>query len=170
MPTTFSFEHVFRAPSPAALIDAYFDAEHNAAQDRIAHLERVTVEEHATSDARMVVWRVTSLAPVPVIGRPFVAGGRLQFLETCAWRRGDDHVDTSIVPQVLGGRVQISGAYRLTSLGEDRIRRIFDGTIAVQLPLVAGKLERAIREMFAEQVPILADVTQAWLDRSRVAR
>lgn len=165
MTTPFSFEHVFRAPSLTALVDAYFDAEHLAAQDRVAKLERTVIALDVTDARREGSWRVTSLQPLPAIARPFVRGGRLAFVEAQRWTTGSDAVEMSVVPDLLGGRVQITGTYQLTELGDGRVRRIYAGTITAALPLVGGKIERGILETFTEQVPAMAAVTQTWLDR-----
>lgn len=165
MATPFSFEWVFRAPSVRALIDAYFDEDHLAAQDKLAQLgDRTIVEDHQTDTQRKTSWRVTSLRALPAIARPFVKGGHLTFVEMQRWNHADDAVEMSVVPEILGGRVQIAGTYRLTPLGDGQIRRIYDGTITAALPLVGGKIERAILEMFSEQIPVMAGCTQRWLD------
>src|SRR5688572_8929289 len=45
MTTEFSYEHVFRAPSPRTVIDAYFDPGCLATQDQVAELgDRVVTE------------------------------------------------------------------------------------------------------------------------------
>ena len=167
MATEFSFEYVFRAPSTRTLIDAYFDEDHLATQDKLAELcDRVIVESTQTDDARKTSWRVASQRQLPMIARPFVSGGRLKFLESCTWKRGDEHVDTSIMPEVLGGRVQIVGGYYLSQIGDGKIRRIFKGSITAAITLLSGKIERGIRDSFAEQCPAMAACTQGWLDKT----
>ena len=168
MATEFRFEHVFRAPSTNALVDAYFDPDHLATQDRLAELaDRAVVEEREVEGVKTCTWRVASQRPLPVIARPFVAGGRLRFLEKMTWRRGEDAVETTIVPEILGGRVQITGTYQLSQIGDGQIRRIYAGTIAANLKLVGGKIERGILEAFTAQMPAMADCTQRWLDRAK---
>ena len=168
VPTSFSFEWVFQADSPAALISAYFDPDHLAAQDRVGQLEgRVVVEQRETDALRTCTWRVTSQRPLPMVARPFVSGGRLQFLETMTWRHGEDVVATTVVPEILGGRVQIVGSYQLTPEGDRRIRRVYAGTITANITLVSGKIERGILEAFTDQMPAMAACTQTWLDRAK---
>jgi hypothetical protein len=169
VPTQFRFEHVFRAPSVRALVDAYFDNDHSLFQDKVAQLtDRVVVEATDSESARKVSWRVASSRPLPVIARPFVAGGRLSFQESMTWdARTPDRVDTTISPEILGGRVQITGAYQLAMAGEGQVRRVYEGTITAALKLVGGRIERGIHEAFGEQMPAMADCTQRWLDGKR---
>lgn len=168
MPTEFSFEHVFRAPSTATLINAYFDPDHLAFQDRLAQLgDRVVVESSETGAVRKCTWRVTSQRQLPVIARPFVDGGKLRFLESMTWRRSDDIVETSVTPEILGGRVQIAGVYQLSQIAEGQVRRLYKGTISANMRLVGGKIERGILETISENMPAMAQCTQTWLDRPR---
>ena len=168
MPTEFSFEHVFRAPSVRALIDAYFDLDHSLIQDKVAQLgDRKVVEEQDNAEMRKVAWRVTSLRQLPVIARPFVSGGRLQFLESMTWTKARDAVETTVGPDILGGRVQITGSYQLAMAGEEQVRRIYKGSITAALRLVGGRIERGILEAFTEQMPAMAVCTQEYLDGKR---
>lgn len=162
----FSFEHVFQAPSVAAVLAAYFDPEHLAAQDERGGLtERTVVETEDSGDWLRTAWRVAAVRPVPVFARPFVAGGRLRYIEAMTWRRADDAIDLEVRPEVLGGRVQITGVYRLTAAGPGQVHRRYAGAITVGIPLVARRIERAIADQFAETMPVMAACTQAWLDR-----
>ena len=168
MPTPFSFEHVFRVPSVSVLVDAYFDLDHSLTQDKVAQLaDRVVVESHETDAMRKVTWRVTSTRQLPSIARPFVKGGRLSFVESMTWHRATNAVEMSVVPDILGGRLQIAGTYDLSQIGEGQVRRIYKGTITAGIPLVGGKIERGILESFTENMPAMAACTQGWLDRAK---
>lgn len=169
MPTQFRFEHVFRAPSVRALVDAYFDLDHSVFQDKVAQLtDRVVVESTESESLRKVSWRVASLRPLPVIARPFVTGGRLSFQESMSWdARTPDRVDMAVSPEILGGRVQITGSYQLAVAGDGQVHRLYQGAITAALKLVGGRIERGILEAFTEQMPAMADCTQRWLDGRR---
>jgi hypothetical protein len=166
MPTAFEFSFVFRAPSAEAVLRGYFDAELLAMQDKVAELtERTVVEEHEDDVSKTMTWSVRSTRNLPFFVKPFVEGGRLSFKEYQRWRKADDEVDMTVTPQILGGRFQIAGTYRLTKTGEGQIHRRYDGTITANMSLVSGKIERGILEEFTKGVPAMADCTQRWLDR-----
>jgi len=168
MSTEFSFEHVFRAPSPEAVIAAYFDPEHNAAQDKIAQLEdRQVLESHDDSDKKKVTWRVVSQKPLPVYVRPFVKGGKLAFLETMTWNKATNSIDLTVAPDILNGRVQIAAKYQLTQAGEGQVKRKYSGSITANITLLSGKIERGIRDEFQEGIPAMQQCTQTWLDSKR---
>ena len=117
MSTEFSYEHVFRAPTVETIIEAYFDMDHLAYQDKLAELgDREVTDSHDDGVVRKATWRVVSLKPLPMFVRPFVKGGRLAFLETMSWKRGGGLVEASVTPDILNGRVSIASRYELSNI------------------------------------------------------
>jgi hypothetical protein len=165
MPTEFSFDHVFRAASPATIFDAYFDPDHLATQDKLAELgDRTVVESLDDGKVWKCSWRVTSLKQLPLIARPFVDGGKLVYLEQMTWRREANEVDLLVTPQILSGRVTLNATYQLTKVGENQIKRRYKGSVNVNIRLVSGKIEKGIVAELEKAMPMMADCTQRWLD------
>lgn len=166
MTTEFSYEHVFRAASTTTILAAYFDPDHLATQDRQAELcERAVVETQDDGTTLRCTWKVFAQKPLPLFARPFVQGGRLSYLESMTWRRADDAIDLTVVPAILGGRVQIAAVYQLSKVGEGQIRRFYKGTISVNIRLLSSRIERGILNEFEKAMPIMTECTQGWLDR-----
>lgn len=164
MPVDFSYETVFEASGKDAVLAAYFDDAHLAAQDTVAQLcDRTIVDAHEDDALRRCTWRVSAQRPLPVFVRPFVEGGRLTYLEMMAWRKADDEIDLTIVPQVLGGRVQITATYQLADVEPRQVRRRYAGTISVSVPLLSGKIERAIAAEIASGMTAMTECTRQWL-------
>jgi hypothetical protein len=167
--TPFSFEHVFRAPSVAAVFAAYFDPDHQRQQDdALAIAERVFVETVDDGDVLRRTCRVVPRRQLPAILRPFVAGGALSYLETAAWRRRDDAIHIDIRPSLLGGRATICGIYALDHIA-GAVHRRYAGEVRVDLPVVARRIERGIVAELSSSLPIAARVTQSHLDSCRVS-
>lgn len=167
MSTGFSFEHVFRAPSAATILAAYFDPDHLATQDKLAELaDRAVVESVDDGATLRCSWRVAAEKPLPLFVRPFVAGGRLRYLESMTWRRADDAIDLTVVPEILGGRVQIAAVYELSKVGENQILRRYKGSVTVNIRLLSSRIERGIVNEFEAKMPMMAQCTQGWLDRT----
>ncbi len=166
MSTEFSYEHVFRAASTTMILDAYFNEDHLATQDKVAELDdRSIIESHDEGDLKQCTWRVTSRKPLPVFLRPFVTGGRLSYFEAMSWRRKDDAVDLTVTPDILNGRVQVKAIYQLVKLGENQIKRIYAGSVTANITLLSGKIERGIVIELEKSMPIMAACTQSWLDQ-----
>ncbi len=155
--TPFSFEHVFRAASCRELLDAYFDEDHQAEQDRVLD---VTHREVLAQSPVSRVCRVTPRRQLPALVRPFVAG-TLSYLETVV--RGDDGLTIDIQPSM--GRTQISATYRLDSVGPGEIRRRYAGNVSVDIALVGPRIERGIVAELGRTLQVAAASTQAYLDR-----
>jgi hypothetical protein len=165
MPTEFSFDHVFRAASPATIYNAYFDPDHLTSQDKLAELgDRVVVEDQDDGNVRKTVWRVTSLKQLPLIARPFVDGGKLVYLEQMTLRREANEVDLVVTPQILSGRVTLTATYQLTQVGEGQVKRRYKGSVNVNIRLVSGKIEKGILSELEKAMPKMAEFTQRWLD------
>jgi hypothetical protein len=167
--TPFSYETVFDASSKTAVLAAYFDDDHLATQDVVAELcDRKVVESHEDDAIRSAVWSVRSTRALPVFVRPFVEGGRLAYVETMKWRKADDEIDMTIVPQILGGRVQIAAVYQLADVAPGKVRRRYSGSITVNVKLLSGKIERAIADEIAKGMPLMTRCTQDWLQRAGI--
>ena len=167
MPTEFRFEHTFRAPKTTTILAAYFDPDHLATQDKLAELtDRVVVDSSDDGATLATTWRVSHARPLPLFVRPLVSGGRLRFLEAMSWRRADDEVDFTVAPEILGGRVSITGVYQLRHVGEHQILRCYRGTVTVNVRLLSSKIERGIVDKFEQSMPLMAACTQRWLDNA----
>ena len=161
----FCFEHVFDAPSTAAVFAAYFDPTHQTEQDReIDILERTILELTDDGETLRRVCRVVPKRQLPTLVKPFVPG-QLHYIETVTWRRSVDEIEIDIRPSMLSGRVQILGTYRLDRVGPRAIRRRYEGEVSVDIALIAARIERGIVQELGKSIPVAASCTQLWLDR-----
>lgn len=165
MPTPFSFEHVFRAESPADVLRAYWNPAHQEEQDvALAIVERSIEELTDGPEERVRVCRVVPKRQLPALVRPFVSGP-LHYRETARWQKRTDEIALEIVPSLLGGRAVIRATYRLERAGNGLIRRTYAGSVSVDVALVSTRIERGIAAELQRSLPLAAAVTQAWLDR-----
>jgi hypothetical protein len=163
---SFSFEHVFRAPSVAAVFAAYFDPKHALEQDRqLDIIERTILEWEDTPEQSLRVCRVVPRRQLPALVRPLV-NGQLHYIETAIWRKDTDRIACEIRPSILSGRATISATYRLSPLSPGLIRRLYQGEVSVDVRLISARIERGIVAEFERSMPLAAACTQAFLDRS----
>ncbi|HTL32376.1 MAG TPA: DUF2505 family protein [Kofleriaceae bacterium] len=165
--TPFCFEHTFAAPSPAAVLAAYFDANHQLEQDRaidIAERELVEFVDDGTTIRR--VSRVVPRRQLPAFLRR-LSSGPLHYLEVAWWNRdrAPNEIRIEIRPSLMGGRAQICATYHLEVVAPNTIRRRYTGHVSVDVALVRARVERGIVAEFERSVPIAASCTQSWLDR-----
>lgn len=165
MTTPFSFAYDFRAPSTAVVFEGYFDPALSAEQDR--RVEVASREVLELLDTPATLHRVCKVIPrrqLPAIIRPLVSGG-LSYVERVTWHKADDLIEMRIEPAVLGGRVEITAAYRLVAAGAGVVRRTYEGQVSVELRLIGGRVERGVIEDLDRSLTISAGCTQQWLDR-----
>lgn len=163
---SFCFEHVFRAPSTAAVFGAYFDPEHVCIQDqRLDIVERTILEHEETLEELVRSCRVVPRRQLPAIIRPLVSGP-LHYVERARWRKRDDVIEVDIKPSILSGRASITALYQLTPSGNGAIHRRYSGSVSVDVALFSSRIERGIIAEFERSMPLAAACTQEWLDRS----
>jgi hypothetical protein len=163
---SFSFEHVFRAPSVDVVFSTYFDPRHTVAQDRELDItEREILERTETSDQLRRVCRVVPKRQLPALVRPLIKG-QLHYLETAVWKKEHDRIEIEIRPSILSGRATISATYRLSPVSAGLIRRLYEGTVSVDVALISSRIECGIIKEFERSMPLAAACTQGFLDRS----
>ena len=167
MPTRFTFEYRFRAPSATALYELYFDPEHTRTTDDLVEVaSRELLEETDTGDEYRRVCKVTPRRQLPAFMRPFFPG-KLHYVEEAIWRRTADRIDIDIRPSILGGRAQITSTYRLLPEPDGVIRRTYEGQVSVDVPLVGGRIERGIVGDMEKSLTVSGQCTQGYLDQAR---
>lgn len=164
---SFSHEHVFRAESSAAVFAAYFDPRHAMEQDReLEIVERAILEREETPQQLRRVCRVVPKRQLPALVRPLIRG-QLHYLETAVWKKREDVIDVEIRPSILSGRALISATYRLSPISAGLIRRLYQGSVSVDVALIASRIECGIVAEFERSMPVAAACTQAFLDRAQ---
>jgi hypothetical protein len=168
MPSSFRFEHVFTGGTIAQLFALYFDPARVAASDAATGIAaREVLERTESPDGLRRVCKVTPARQLPAFMRPFVSGG-LHYVETAIWRRAADRVDLEVRPSLLGGRSKVTSTYSLAVEGDPAnglVRRIYAGSVSVEVALVGGRIERGIVADIERSLAIAARCTQDHLDR-----
>jgi hypothetical protein len=166
MATPFCFEHVFRAPSLAAVFDAYFDPACVAHQDHALDLaERDPLEDSDDGSTRTRVCRIVPRRQLPAIVRPLL-GSTLHYIETASWRRADDVIEVTLQFPALRS-ASVHGVYRLLRISEREIQRRYEGRVRVGAALLGSRIERGILAELERSVPVAAACLQTYLDRPK---
>lgn len=163
--TPFHFEYLFRARDRDAVLAVYFDAEHQAEQDRRVEVAAREVLEDVDGPAqRRRTCRVEPRRQLPSVIRPFIKGD-LSYDETIVWHKADHRIEFDIRPHVLGGKAQILATYQLHDAGPGQVRRTYAGRATVDVRLVGGRIEKAIVDDLERSLTVTAGCTQEYLDR-----
>jgi len=74
-------------------------------------------------------------------------------------------MDVVVEPTLFKDRTAVKARYWLETPAPGKVRRIFEGSIKVDMPLVGRKVEQFIIEDMTRAYQITADVTTEWLKK-----
>jgi hypothetical protein len=141
----------------AMLTDHAF-REHAAQQTGVVSAE-VTVEETAEGQV-VTVDQVQPTAGVPAFARKF-AGETTRAVQVERWSSPDRAAFSVTTP---GRPTDIRGTLTLSESG-GRTTKTFDGELKVKVPLIAGKLEALMADLFDQGMDTEHEAGVAWLSR-----
>jgi hypothetical protein len=167
--TAFSFDHVFAGVTPLDLLRAFTHPDHQAAQDRAGDVERREILERVDTDERYRCdsW-VFPRRKLPALIRPLVRSG-LEVHEVVTWDKRTTFLEIDMQPAVLGGRTRILTRCKVEEDPEGA-RRIYRGTVVVEIALIGGRVEKMIVEELGRSMDSAHRTTLRWLAESATAR
>jgi hypothetical protein len=94
-----------------------------------------------------------------------LTGANLGYVENSTLYKAENRMPVEVVPTTLAERTHIKGVYSLASLGPGKLRRTFEGTIQIDVPLVGRRVERVILDDLTRSYAKAAECTAEWLAR-----
>ena len=166
--TPFRFVHDF-ATDKARYWRVFFNEPFNVAQyERIKVKERKVLEWKETDDTIVRSIKIVPERDLPGFLKKIV-GGDLGYIEHNVFHKAKDSMDVVVEPTLMKERTTIKARYWLEFPDPGTVRRIFDGTIDVSLPLVGKKVEQFIIADMARGYDTAAQVTKEWLTKPEFA-
>ncbi len=144
--TEFSIDH--ELPGSAERVWALVVSdEFNAELYARVEVDRELVSEREEAGMVHRVVRSTSRRQMPAFVKKLL-GGDLGFTERIEWRRGETRLALAVEPTIMARRTRFASTLTVEPLGDGRSRRVFAGSIAVDLPIVGRRIEQgAVRDM-----------------------
>jgi hypothetical protein len=161
----FRIEQRLAVPAAAveeALVDADFIAA-TADLPKIGGAELLDQERDGTRVRQRIRYRFTgelSSAVTAVVDRD-----RLTWVDEADYDLAAHRSEHRIVPDHYGSRLQAAYSSRLEADGAGATRRIAEGTVKVRMPLVGGRVERAIVSGLEEHADAEAALLARWVAR-----
>jgi hypothetical protein len=94
-----------------------------------------------------------------------IVGGDLGYTETSTFHKGKNLLEVKIEPSLMKEKTKIFGKYTITPIAPGKVRRVFEGDIDVSIPLVGGRVEKAIIEDMTKSYDVAAQVTREWIKK-----
>jgi hypothetical protein len=120
------------------------------------------LDDSEKNGARVRRIRVTGRKPLPGFAQAALGTERLSYTQEETSIPGAYKLRWKVVPDALPDRVVAEGTYELLPDGAGSIRAI-DGTIEVRIPLVGGRIEKALAEELQKSYDRTALFAQRWL-------
>jgi hypothetical protein len=120
------------------------------------------LEETEQNGARVRRLRVTGKRPLPAFAQAALGTERLSYVQVETSVPGAFKLRWKVVPDTMADRVVAEGTYELLPDKDGSVRAI-DGTIEVRVPLVGGRIERALAEELQKSYDRTALFAQRWL-------
>ena len=130
------------------------------AQEGGADVEVLEVSERNGARVRRI--RVTGRRPLPGFAQAALGAERLSYVQEETSIPGAFKLRWKVVPDAIPERVLAEGTYELLPDGDGSVRAI-DGTIDVRIPLVGGRIEKALAEELQKSYDRTALFAQRWL-------
>jgi hypothetical protein len=131
---------------------------------RIGVKERRFLEKVETDDAIRFKLRIMPQRDLPGFIKKLV-GGDLGYTEMSTWHKKDNRIVCHIEPTLFKEKTKIDAIYTITPIGPGRVRRVFDGSISISIPLAGKKIEEFIVSDMEKAYQTAAQVTVEWLER-----
>ncbi len=144
--TGFHIEHELPGSAERVWALVVSDAFNDELYARV-EVDRELVSEREEAGMVHRVVRSTSRRQLPGFVKKLL-GGDLGFVERIEWRRGETRLALTVEPSLMARRTRFASTVAVEPLGAERSRRVFAGSIAVDLPLVGRRIEQgAVRDM-----------------------
>jgi hypothetical protein len=145
----------------AMLVDPAFGERMCQANHALEH--DVQVEEFDDGGATVTVHRVMPTEQVPEFVRSFV-GPSVKVTEVREWHPAepDGGRTGTLVVQIVGAPVRLTAALRLAAEGKGAVQTV-DGDLKASIPLIGGKIEKAVEPAILAAIMVEERTATAWL-------
>jgi hypothetical protein len=148
--------------TPADFWGLFFRDDYNRAFYGSVDVELEVLEDTRTGGRidRTVRYRSTK-EPIALV-KPFLPGG-LGYVERSQFDSATGRFEHAIEPNAMGDRAEIRGAITVEPIAPGRIRRTYEGTVSIKVPLLGARFEAGAIEQMKKTNDTAAAVTAEWL-------
>jgi hypothetical protein len=149
------------APS-SSYWELHFDPVYNAAFYDVVDIDLEVLEERREGARIEREVRYSVRTPVPALVRPLLPDG-LSYVERATFDREQQVLEHTIHPNTAAARTDIRARLHVEDLGAGRSRRIYRGSVSIQVPLIGRRLEQSTVRNIVESQERASIVTQRFL-------
>lgn len=152
--------------TPERYWEMFFDDAYNEALFKHLRIGRQVLEfsREGEGDA-LVIRRKQILTPereAPKMLQKLVKGA-IRYTEHNLFTARDNRMTVETIPGFGADKLTTRGVYRLEVLGPNKVQRIFEGECTCRVPLLGGKVEKAIVDEVRASYRDTTEFTRRWL-------
>lgn len=154
------------ATTPERYWPMFFSEAYNAALWKALDIRHELLEfrREGEGDGEVIhrVQRLTPKRDVPPALQKLV-GGAIAYEERNVWRARDNAMEVVTIPNFFADKFDTRGTYRLESIGDNRLRRIWTAHCKCGVAFVGGKIEKQVVEEVKRSYRATTAFTQKWI-------
>lgn len=152
--------------TPERYWEVFLDEEYNEALFEHLDVDRTLVElkRQGTGNDTVIhrTQMISARRSTPKILRRFITGA-VTYTEVDVLTLRDNSMQIETSPGALANRVTAGGRYWLDVEGPNQLRRVFEGSVGCEIPLVGGAIERLIIDEMRDLYRGYTEFTRCWL-------
>jgi len=144
----------------------FWDDEYDAMVSKSAGVTRETLWEREEGDQRVWRMRFTPDQELPAMVAKAVGTSKLVY-EQQSRLTADKVLHWEVFPAVVPDKVTAKGTMRIQEHARG-VDRIVNGEISVRIPLIGGRVEKAIHKSVVESYERAAEASVRWLEKNEL--
>lgn len=158
----FEVRHAFQV-TPEVLWRTLFSPDYEVANAERSGLPRETLSDETVGGKRVRRHRVAGRGELPPVVARALGNPRLTYELVEEFEDKALQMTWEVIPSMIPEKVKAVGSYEVTAT-PDGCERLVKGEISVAIPLLGGKIERAIGEELQSSYEKNIDFVRSWLE------
>lgn len=157
----FQHRHPFRYPAQQVW-DLLMTETYDQDSARVSGLTRQQLSDEVVDGCRFRRIQVTSNKTLPGFMAKVIRADRLTYTLEERYAASERRMDWTVIPMAVSDKVVATGTFEITP-SPHGCERLVSGRIRVSIPLVGGKIERAIADELQASYAKTAVFAESWL-------
>ncbi len=151
--------------TPARFWEMYWDDDLDAMLREGSTIQRDVVEEREEGEVLIRRLRFTPQQELPSVAAGILGTNKLVYEQENRFDRGAGVLHWSVMPTILPGKLDARGTVEVSAVGESACEQRVLGDIAVRIPLVGGRVEKAVVAEVEKSWNRTAEACREWLKK-----
>ena len=106
---------------------------------------------------------------LPGMVSSILGAAKLCYIQENQWHKADSRLDWTVKLEVMTDKVDVHGTTSITPIDDEACRRVVEGEIKVRVPLVGGRIEKAVVSEFESSMKRAVEVAVELMEERGLA-